>query len=59
MNEVMSASEEIERLAVARASANDIRNVALADGMVTLRDDGLIKAAAGHTTVEEVIRVSV
>jgi type IV pilus assembly protein PilB len=59
LNEVMPASEEIERLAVGRASASEIRKVALAAGMVTLRDDGLRKAARGDTTVEEVIRVTV
>ena len=33
--------------------------MAAAEGMVTLREDGLRKAAAGHTTLEEVIRVTV
>jgi type IV pilus assembly protein PilB len=59
VNEVMPVSEEIERLAVTHASATDIGRVAMANGMVTLREDGLRKTAAGHTTVEEILRVTV
>lgn len=59
ITEVMPVSEEIERLAVAHASASDVRRVAVAEGMVTLRDDGLRKVANGDTTLDEVIRVTV
>jgi type IV pilus assembly protein PilB len=59
LNEVMPVSEEIERLTVARESATEIAKVALAEGMTTLHDDGLAKAAAGMTTLEEVLRVTV
>jgi type IV pilus assembly protein PilB len=59
VNEVMPVSEEIERLTVAHASASEIKKMAIAEGMVTLRDDGLRKAAAGLTTLEEVLRVTV
>jgi type IV pilus assembly protein PilB len=59
MNEVMPVTEEIERLAVTHGSATEIRRVAIAEGMVTLRADGLRKAAAGLTTIEEILRVSV
>jgi type IV pilus assembly protein PilB len=59
VNEVMPVSEEIERLAVAHASASEIKKVAVAEGMVTLRDDGLRKAASGLTTIEEIMRVTV
>ena len=59
VNEVMPISEEIERMAVQHASATDIHRVAVAEGMVTLREDGLRKALAGQTTVEEVLRVTV
>ena len=59
INEVMPITEEIEHLAVERASAGEIRKVAVAAGMVTLRDDGLRKALQGNTTLEEVIRVTV
>ncbi|HEY7667561.1 MAG TPA: ATPase, T2SS/T4P/T4SS family [Actinomycetota bacterium] len=55
--EVMPMSEEIERLTVDRASADEIRRVAVQQGMVTLRDDGLEKARLGQTSIEEVARV--
>jgi type IV pilus assembly protein PilB len=55
----MPVSEEIERMAVAHASATEIHRVAVDEGMVTLRNDGLRKATSGHTTVEEVFRVTV
>ncbi|WP_375496736.1 GspE/PulE family protein [uncultured Jatrophihabitans sp.] len=59
VNEVMPISEEIERMAVTHASATDIHRVAVAEGMTTLREDGLLKAAAGLTTIEEIFRVTV
>ena len=59
VNEVMPVSEEIERLTVAHASASEIKRMATSEGMVTLRDDGLRKAAAGFTTLEEILRVTV
>ena len=59
VNEVMPVGEEIERLAVAHASASEIKKVAVAEGMVTLREDGLEKTVNGFTTLEEVLRVTV
>ncbi len=59
VNEVMPISEDIERMAVQHASATDIHAVAITEGMVTLREDGLRKAVVGQTTVEEVLRVTV
>ena len=59
VTEVMPVNEEIEHLTVTHAPASQIRKVALADGMVPLRVDGLRKAAAGVTTMEEVVRVTV
>jgi type IV pilus assembly protein PilB len=55
--EVMQMSEEIERLTVERASADAIREVAVRQGMITLRDDGLQKALMGITSLDEVARV--
>jgi type IV pilus assembly protein PilB len=59
LHEVMPVSEEIERLAVEHGSAHDIQRVALAQGMDLLRIDGLRKAAAGETSLAEVLRVAV
>jgi type IV pilus assembly protein PilB len=55
--EVMQVSEEIERLTVDRASAETIKAVAVQQGMLTLRDDGLEKVRMGITSIEEVARV--
>jgi type IV pilus assembly protein PilB len=57
VHEIMLMTEEIERLIVARASSDEIRRVAVDQGMVTLRRDGLAKVEAGRTTLEEVSRV--
>ena len=55
--EIMLMSEKIERLTVERASSEDIRALALAEGMEGLREDGLRKAAAGLTSLAEIARV--
>jgi type IV pilus assembly protein PilB len=55
--EVMPMTEEIERLTVERASAESIKHVAVEQGMITLRDDGLEKVRMGITSLEEVARV--
>ena len=59
LHEVMTMSEEIETLVVTRATASQMRQVALEQGMVSLREDGWSKVAQGMTTIEEVLRVSV
>jgi type IV pilus assembly protein PilB len=55
----MVVTEEIERLAVERASAAVIGKVAREDGMTTLRDDGMAKVREGVTSFEEILRVVV
>ena len=59
LHEVMPISAEIESLTVRRVSSNEIREVALAQGMYDLRSDGLAKAAGGLTSVREVSRVAI
>jgi type IV pilus assembly protein PilB len=59
LNEIMIVSEEIERMTVDRASAVEIGKVAVEQGMRPLRLDGMDKASAGLTTIEEVLRVVV
>jgi type IV pilus assembly protein PilB len=55
--EVMPMTEEIQRLTVDRASADDLRKTAIEQGMMTLRDDGLEKARMGRTSIGEIARV--
>ncbi|MFU8840033.1 MAG: GspE/PulE family protein [Nitriliruptoraceae bacterium] len=57
IHEVMSVTEEIERLAVARASSEEIGRTAVEQGMRQLRQDGLAKVLQGRTTIEEIGRV--
>ncbi len=57
--EVMLMSERIQQLTVERASSDQIKQVAIAEGMQTLREDGLEKMMAGLTSYEEVLRVIV
>jgi type IV pilus assembly protein PilB len=59
LHEVMTVSEEVERLAVERASATAIETVAIAEGMATLRQDGMAKVLEGVTSLDEILRVVV
>ena len=56
--EVMPVSQEIRDLILRNASTNEIREVARAQGMHSLRQNGLLKVLEGTTTVEEVLRVT-
>ena len=57
LHEFMPITQEIERLAAARASAAEVEEVAMAQGMVNLRSDGMGKALSWKTSLEEVLRV--
>ncbi|MFC5928078.1 type II secretion system protein GspE [Cryobacterium melibiosiphilum] len=57
VHEVMTVSEEIERLCVARASSAEIARAANDQGMISLRDDGWAKVRLGLTSIEEILRV--
>jgi len=57
--QLLTMTEEIAALAVARASREEIERVALEHGMKSMWDDGLAKVAAGLTSVEELARVLV
>ena len=57
LHEVMTVTEEISRLAVARASTDEVARVAREQGMTTLKADGWLKVVQGRTSIEEVLRV--
>jgi len=59
LHEIMTLSDEIETLVVTRSTGSEIRQVALEEGMVSLRQDGWSKVTQGLTTIEEVLRVTV
>jgi len=55
--ELMTMNEEIAELVVRRAPVADIREAAKANGMLELREDGLLKILEGMTSPDEVMRV--
>jgi type IV pilus assembly protein PilB len=55
---VMPMGERIKEMAVAGASEAEIGGVATEEGMLTLREDGLVKVRAGTVSLEEVLRVT-
>ena len=57
--EVMEISDDLRELILVGASALELKKKALELGMITLRRSGLIKAGAGLTTMEEVLRETV
>ena len=56
--EILSVTDEIRRLTLARASAGQIRRAAQESGMRTMKSHGLQKAALGLTTIGEVLMVT-
>jgi type IV pilus assembly protein PilB len=57
--EVLEVTEELRELILVGASALELKKKGVEQGMMTLRRSGLCKAAAGVTTLEEVMRESV
>ena len=57
--QLLVMTEELESLAVSRASREELERAAIEGGMRTLWDDGLAKVAAGITSLEELSRVLV
>jgi type IV pilus assembly protein PilB len=56
--EVLPASEKISRIILSHGDSIAIEKQATEDGMITMRQDGYLKALAGQTTIEEVLRVA-
>ena len=58
INEVLVAGEEVRAAILRKASAAELRSIAIKNGMTAMLEDGLTKAARGETTIEEVLRVT-
>jgi type IV pilus assembly protein PilB len=56
--EVMDVSQEIQGLIVKHSTSSEIQAKAVEQGMITMRQDGYLKALQGITTLEEVNRVA-
>ena len=57
--EVFNVKDQVEELVIKRAASDQIQAAAQEQGMITMRQDGYLKALSGITTVEEVNRVTV
>ena len=56
--EFLVMTDPLRRMVMQRADAGEIERVARAEGMRTMYEDGIAKAVAGITTIEEVLRVT-
>jgi type IV pilus assembly protein PilB len=58
IHEVMPITSQIREAINRRASSDEICNIAIAQGMITMRQDGIEKARTGLTDVKEIMRVA-
>jgi type II secretory ATPase GspE/PulE/Tfp pilus assembly ATPase PilB-like protein len=58
IHEVLIMSEAIKQLVVKNATSDEIEKQARSEGMLTMLEEGFIKAAQGITSIEEVLRVT-
>lgn len=56
--EVMDVNTDIQKMIVNRSTSSEIQQLAVSQGMITMRQDGYLKALTGVTTIEEVNRVT-
>jgi type IV pilus assembly protein PilB len=56
--EVLEITPELKHLIITKAPEDEINSMAIKQGMITLMKDGLHKASAGTTTIEEVLRIT-
>lgn len=56
--EVFDVTDKIQELILKRSTSSEIQKAAQAEGMITMREDGYLKALAGYTTLKEVNRVA-
>lgn len=58
IHEILEVTDPIRKLIIDKADANQIKDVAKKNGMITLRESAIRKMLMGLTTVEEIIRVT-
>lgn len=59
IHELLTASDQIKLMVQNKVTAANIRNVALSEGMLTLKQDGILKVLAGHTDLHQVRSVCI
>jgi type II secretory ATPase GspE/PulE/Tfp pilus assembly ATPase PilB-like protein len=58
LHEILVPDEELKNLIIKNAPANEIRKVAMQKGMITLKQDGILKILRGETTLKQVLAVT-
>jgi len=58
IHEVLEVTESIKQLIISNATSDAIEKRAKEEGMITMLEDGIIKAVQGITTIEEILRVT-
>ena len=56
--EILEVTETIKQLAIQKVSSSQITKHARSEGMIAMKEDGVIKALGGITSIEEVWRVT-
>lgn len=56
--EVLPVSDKVAKMILSHADSNDIERQGVEEGMITMKQDGYLKALEGITTIEEVLRVA-
>jgi type II secretory ATPase GspE/PulE/Tfp pilus assembly ATPase PilB-like protein len=56
--EVLEVDEAINKMIVSHATSEEIQVSAIKSGMLTMQQEGFIKALLGMTTIEEILRVT-
>lgn len=57
INEVLVADDQIREAILRKASADELKKIAISHGMTTMLEDGIYKVELGLTTIEEILRV--
>jgi type IV pilus assembly protein PilB len=58
IHEVLMVTPDIQKLILSSPSNDELRQVALREGMISLKDDGIDKVRQGATTIKEIMRVA-
>jgi type II secretory ATPase GspE/PulE/Tfp pilus assembly ATPase PilB-like protein len=58
IHELLIVSEPLRQKCTSGADASELKKIAVAEGMKTLRDDGILKVLDGVTSIEEILRVT-
>ncbi len=59
LHEILDCTDEMKALIKKKAEVADVRDLAIAQGMTTLKQDGILKMLQGHTDLKEVHRVCI